>query len=73
MTKPTPDDIRCAVDWALTHDLAALLAYRQIAHLDKSARWKADATLVARWQRATSEGSHRCGPRPLTADPRAHC
>ncbi|GAA1978015.1 hypothetical protein GCM10009718_13130 [Isoptericola halotolerans] len=71
MRNPTIDDVRAAVDWALTHDLAALLAYRQVAHLDKGARWQADAALVARWHDATDDqGSAR---RRVAEHPRAHC
>ncbi|MCK0118201.1 hypothetical protein BCE75_10221 [Isoptericola sp. CG 20/1183] len=74
MTHPTPDDVHSAVHWALSHDLAALLAYRQVGHLDRSARWQADAALVARWQDATRTGLRDAGPRGLVAElPRAHC
>lgn len=66
------DDVRSAVDWALSHDLAALLAYRQVTHLDKGARWQADAALVARWHAAT--GDSRVRARTLvTEHPRTHC
>ncbi|WP_418275191.1 hypothetical protein ACNHYB_09985 [Isoptericola jiangsuensis] len=53
MRTTTTDDVRAAVRWALAHDLPALLAYRQDIHLDTRSRWKADATLVARWQQVT--------------------
>ncbi|WP_407319429.1 hypothetical protein UQW22_03345 [Isoptericola halotolerans] len=66
------DDVRSAVDWALSHDLAALLAYRQVAHLDKGARWQADAALVARWHDATGDGSVHAR-QLVTEHPRTHC
>jgi hypothetical protein len=47
------DEVHAAVSWALAHDLPALLAYRHDTHLDRRSRWKADATLVAHWQKAT--------------------
>ncbi|WP_278236196.1 hypothetical protein [Isoptericola sp. AK164] len=53
MRNPTVTDVRAAVRWALSHDLAALRDYREVALLEPSARWQADATLVARWQQAT--------------------
>jgi hypothetical protein len=49
----TIHDVHAAVSWALTHDLPALLAYRQVAHTDRGARPKADAALVAHWQQST--------------------
>lgn len=59
MRNVTPlDDVRAAVRWALSHDLTALLAYREVTHLDKAGRWQADATLVAHWQEATGAESH---------------
>jgi|GEM_PF-6609424 len=52
----TVDEVRAAVRWALSHDLTALLAYRQVTHLDKAGRRQADAALVAHWQQATGAG-----------------
>ncbi|PFG41715.1 hypothetical protein ATJ88_0357 [Isoptericola jiangsuensis] len=52
----TIDDVHAAVRWALAHDLPALLAYRQVAHTDRGARWEADAAFVAHWQQATGSG-----------------
>ncbi|WP_277207497.1 hypothetical protein [Isoptericola croceus] len=74
MTHPTIDDVHAAVHWALTHDLPALLAYRQVAHLDRSARWQADAALVARWRKATHTDPYNAAPQGLRAEhPRSHC
>lgn len=74
MTPPTPDDVHAAVHWALSHDLATLLAYRQVGHLDRSARKRADAALVARWQQATrADGTGHSPRRPAPGRPRAHC
>ncbi|MDO8147377.1 MULTISPECIES: hypothetical protein [Isoptericola] len=53
MRNPTVTDVRAAVRWALSHDLVALRDYRQVTLLDRSARWQADAALVARWREAT--------------------
>ncbi len=72
MRHPTPDDVHAAVHWALSHDLPTLLAYRQVGHLDRSARWQADAALVARWQQVTQAGG--VAPRELVHElPRVHC
>ena len=57
--RPTTDEIRCAILWALDHDRAALVQHRASAHLSLSSpvRRAADVRLVQRWLERSEEHS----------------
>lgn len=57
--RPTTDEIRCAILWALDHDRAALVEHRATAHLSLRSplRRAADARLVRRWLEASAISS----------------
>ena len=57
--RPSTDEIRCAILWALDHDRAALVEHRAYAHLNLHSpmRQAADARLVRRWLEASAVSS----------------
>ncbi|MBE7699738.1 hypothetical protein H9623_05365 [Oerskovia sp. Sa1BUA8] len=57
--RPSTDEIRCAILWALDHDRAALVEHRTYAHLNllSPLRRAADARLVRRWLEASAVSS----------------
>ena len=54
--RPSTDELRCAILWALDHDRAALVEHRAYAHLNlrSPVRRAADARLVRRWLEASA-------------------
>ena len=67
--RPSTDELRCAILWALDHDRAALVEHRAYAHLNlrSPARRAADARLVRRWLEASAVSSVMTGTLAMAA------